>query len=340
MTNEEVTAAGWQDRAFIGKIAAQVSLPYKKRAEREITRKNGNLQVVFTGTKETGLPYGKYPRLAELFFTSCIQNGSENWDAETNTLSLGSTFRGFMKTIGIESGGKVVAQWREQLERLFACSYLITNDSDTESQGVAFTVARKWRIDWQRKDVEPQDYGLFENYVTLTDEYVQKLKDSPVPVSLDIIALLSRPMSLDIYVWLTRRFSYLSHPSMVRWEQLQQQFGNDTTPTKFKQTFKRALADVLEAYPQAKIVVGKLGITLFPSPTSVPTKAERALMSAESKHKSKEKKRLSIAEIDDILNQFPAPDGAEYVKRRRMIITLDKEGMSVDEIILELAKSL
>ena len=57
----------WMSHGFISKIAAQVSLPYRRPKDnaREIVRRNGNLVVRFISGEDC-LPYGKYPRLFEL----------------------------------------------------------------------------------------------------------------------------------------------------------------------------------------------------------------------------------------------------------------------------------
>lgn len=262
----------WMSHAFISKIAAQVSLPYRKPKDgvTEIVRRNGTLEVRYTGAG--ALPYGKYPRLFELWACTMIKTRNECFDPETNTLNLGTTFREFLRLIGVNVGGKSLHTIKPQLERLFACSYHISNNTATTSDGAAFTVAEKWHIDWLRE--HPQNTGQFENWVRLSKGYVAMLADHPVPVDLKVISRLRKPMALDIYWWLTKRVYGLHEPVAITWQRLYQQFGNDTaTIRKFKQSFKEALADVLEVYP-CRVTVGPQRVTVFPSQTSVPTTAQ------------------------------------------------------------------
>lgn len=258
---------------FISKIAAQVSLPYKKPKDgtKEIVRRNGNLTVRYVSGADS-LPYGRYPRLFELWACTMIKTGNECFDPETNTLHLGSTFREFLRMIGVNVGGKSLRTIKPQLERLFSCTYHITNNNGTETHIRNFVVARSAHIDWLRN--EPQEHGLFENTVRLSQEYVDMLSDHPVPVDLKVISGLRKPMAIDVYWWLTKRVYNLHEPVTVTWPQLYQQFGSDTaTIRKFKQSFKEALAEVLKVY-DCKITCGPERVTVYPSRTSVPTVTE------------------------------------------------------------------
>lgn len=265
----------WMSHAFVTKLATQVSLPYRRPSPgvSRIVRSNGTLSVTFSATNTDGiLPFGKYPRLFEMWACTMVKTANPCYDPETRTIHLGTTFREFLRTIGINVGGRQLHTIKPQLEHLFACTYAISNNNATHSQGIAFTVAEKWRIDWLSN--EPQEHGLFENWVTLSEGYVDKLKDSPVPVDLSIVAKLRSPIALDIYWWLSRRYSYLHTKQSIKWSQLYGQFGSSASPRKFKQNFKAAVAEVLDVYPGARITCGRDYVTLYPSATSVPTTAQ------------------------------------------------------------------
>lgn len=265
----------WMSHAFISKLATQVSLPYRrpKDGTTQLVRRNGNLSVAFTVTSSDGvLPFGKYPRLFELWACSMIKTGNPCFDPESNTLRLGTTFREFLKILGIQVGGRQLHTIKPQLENLFSCTYTITNNDDSHSRGVSFSVAEKWQIDWLKN--EPQERGLIDNWVRLSQGYVDKLKDNPVPVSLDVIAQLRSPMAIDIYWWLARRYAYLHSRQSITWDQLYLQFGSKSVMRSFKQTFMKAVREVQLAYPEARITCGPRYVTLYPSTTSVPTTAQ------------------------------------------------------------------
>ena len=118
-------------------------------------------------------------------------------------------------------------------------------------------------------------------------EYVDYLRDAPVPVDLAIVARLNSPMSLDVYWWLTRRYSYLHERQSITWKQLYQQFGSTNGMPAFKQSFQKAVNEVHYVYPQARITCGRDYVTIYPSETSVtPVAQTRALEHVETETKS------------------------------------------------------
>jgi hypothetical protein len=302
-----------------------------------VTRKNGTLNVEFRGGR-TGLPYGKYPRLFEMYACTMLKTGDPSFDLETRTLNLGTTFREFLRLLNVEVGGKSLKTIKPQLENLFGCSYLITHDNESQSNGVAFTVANKWQIDWLRN--EPQDRGLFENWVRFSQEYVDYLRDAPVPVDLSIVARLNSPMALDVYWWLTRRYSYLHERQSITWQQLYNQFGSTNVLRNFKQSFKKAVAEVCVVYPQARITCGRNYVTIYPSATSVDTtartraaevSARRDRERSERAAAVKSKRELSEGDIGIVLERIECGD--DFLAARRHVVHALMAGMRADEVV-------
>ena len=288
-TDIEIPDDPWMSHAFISKLMTQVSLPYRKPKEDKIVRKNGNLYVGFVGGKTGILPYGKYPRLFEMYACTMVKTGDPSFNPENCTLNLGTTFREFLRLINVQVGGRQMDIIKAQLERLFDCTYQISNSDKGHTRTSNFVVASRAQIDWLRDD--PQERGLFENWVRFSQEYVDFLRDSPVPVDLAVVAKLNSPMSLDVYWWLARRYSYLHERQNIAWRQLAAQFGSTNELRGFRRSFKHAVAEVLKVYPQAKITCGKQCVTLYPSETSVTSIAQtRHLEHVEVKaQKSREK---------------------------------------------------
>lgn len=289
----------WMSHGFISKIAAQVSLPYRnpKGDIRTISKTNGTLTVRYTATGDYGLPYGKYPRLFEMWVCTMIKTGNPCFNPETNTINLGSTFREFLKLIGVQVGGSQLKNIKRQLESLFSCAYTITNNTDSQSIGVSWTVAKEWHIDWLRDETQSSS-GPFENWVRLSPEYIDMLRDYPVPVDLKVIAALRKPMAIDIYWWLTKRVYNLHEPANVTWQQLYQQFGSDSELKDFKRKFKRALADVLDVYP-CNVAVGPQRVTIFPSQTSIPTVSQTKAAERQSRLEQLHDSRSASAKAAD-----------------------------------------
>ena len=75
----------WMSHGFISKIAAQVSLPYRRPKDgvKEIERRNGSLVVRYVSGADC-LPYGKYPRLFELWACTMIKTNDPCFDPWEN----------------------------------------------------------------------------------------------------------------------------------------------------------------------------------------------------------------------------------------------------------------
>ena len=100
---------------------------------------------------------------------------------------------------------------------------------------------------------------------------VRNSRDHSIPIDMRCVKSLRKsPLSLDIYTWLTYRFSYLRRPTEVPWEALALQFGSEYRNLRqFRQNFNESLARVLTVYQHARIGHGNYGLQLFPSRTSV-----------------------------------------------------------------------
>ena len=267
----------WMSHAFISKIAAQVSLPYRRQEMHEIVKRNGSLEVHFICGADC-LPYGKYPRLFELWACTMIKTGDDCWNPETRTLNLGSSFRDFLRLLNVNVGGRQLKVIKPQFERLFRCTYQILNLTDpNQTDMAAFVVAPRVHIDWLNETKPLKRGEKADNWVTLSKEYVRMLQDSPVPVDLPTVAKIKSPMALDVYWWLTKRYYNMHDRVSIKWQKLYDQFGSDSAMNQFRRNFKQAVAEVLEVYPAARITCGREYVTLWPSQTSVPTVAQTCI---------------------------------------------------------------
>jgi hypothetical protein len=340
-TDIEIPDDPWMSHAFISKLMTQVSLPYRKPKSgvKEVVRHNGNLKIVFT-TSADCLPYGKYPRLFELWACTMIKTENECFDPDTNTINLGTTFREFLRLINIEVGGRQLKAIKPQLERLFKCTYAIDNSSEGTTEIRNVLVAERAHIDWLRN--EPQEHALFENTVQLSQKYVDYLRDAPVPVDLSIIARLNSPMSLDVYWWLTRRYSYLRERQSMTWTQLYDQFGSDSSLKKFKQSFRKAVSDVRVVYPQAGITCGRQYVMIYPSDTSVATTAQVREVESRSRQVRERADRdamlarqagreVSEGTIGAVLERLDY--GEDYVPARRHVVHGLASGYTGDQVV-------
>ena len=286
--------------AFISYIMSQVSLPYRRQTAKEIVRQRGNLVVKYVATGNA-LPYGKYPRLMEMYACTMIKRGDPSFHTDTRILDLGSSFRDFLKMLNVPVGGRQLRTIKPQLENYFATAIAISNNTSRETEMAGFTIATKVHIEWL-DDKAPIGRGVAHNWVRFSQEYIDYLKDKPVPVDLPTVAKLSSPMALDIYWWLTKRYYKMHDRVDITWKQLYDQFGSDSEMKKFKQNFKKAVDSVLAVYPQARITCGRNYVTLWPSEVSVPTVSQvrRVEKSAEQRREAEEGHWTSVAGYGDV----------------------------------------
>jgi len=243
---------------------ARVTLPHSKPLANEYTRRNGKLTLSMWSPQHVGLPYGGVPRLLIAWLTT------EAVRTRERTLVHGPTLSGFMAQLGLmPTGGRwrTIPRLQEQLRRLFTAQIVCTFDSDDVSRGSSLGVASDYELWWNPK--KPHVGSLWNSTVTLGERFFDDIIERPVPVDVATLRQLKRsPLALDVYTWLTYRYSYLKRETLIPWEGLQAQFGSDYKEI-FRFKIRAALAKVHEAYPQARFVSEDSGLRLLPSATHI-----------------------------------------------------------------------
>jgi hypothetical protein len=267
---ETVPPAVWGRRA--GNVSLVIQ-PLNYLAE--VTNKSG----IVTGQepRSVGYPYGSIPRLILAWLGREVRrqnNGRE--------LYLGASLRQFMSDLGIDSatGGAngSITRLREQMKRLFTAriALVVADDVRQSTMQQLFSaqtmeIAEQTNLWWDPK--RPEEAGLFESSVVLSERFYKELEEHSVPVDMRALAALkTSPFELDLYCWLTYRFSYLRKSTIVPWDALRQQFGSEAeNPRKFKFNIRRALRSVKTVYPDANVdpESDARGLLLRPSNTSV-----------------------------------------------------------------------
>jgi hypothetical protein len=208
-----------------------------------------------------GLPHGSIARLLLSWVaTEAKRTGIPE-------VRIGTSLGMLMCSLGFDarsqSGGVngTITRVREQARRLFSCSAVIERLKDGTARGGSL---------WTPSPTLFSD--PIGSVVTLTEHFMTEIVDHGVPTDQSTLRGLSRSaLSMDIYVWLSWRFSFLRGDQKVSWEQLQLQFGSASEQTKkFREIFTTALERVREVYPDIRVSTGPYGLTLRPSKTSVP----------------------------------------------------------------------
>lgn len=272
--NDAVTAGAL---GFSARIWTQLALPYKNPGPvPRWERKNGTLRLIVRpatitgpdGTTTDGYPFGVIPRYLLLWMAT------EAVKTQDRTLTLGSSVSEFVEQVGLSRGGAGGRRLKDQMHRLLGSTMQIQGTAATDGGvrvvGASYTIASSYDL-WIPTELIPGQGALWQDSITLSEEFFADTVASPVPVDLRAMRALSgAPMRMDIYVWLTYRMSYLRKRTTIPWELLALQFGGTFTRLR---AFREAFADNLRAvsvlYPAAKFEVTETALVLWPSPPSV-----------------------------------------------------------------------
>jgi hypothetical protein len=251
---------------FYARVMAQVTLPHSRPADNEYVRRNGDLTLSMWAPAEVGLPYASVPRLLLAWLTT------EAVRTRERRLVLGNTLAAFMRELDlVPTGGRwgTIPRLRTQMERLFASSMVCTYRTAEVSAQAKLDVAVESELWWNPR--RPEEAVLWNSTVLLGERFFDEVTRRPVPIDMAALRTLRRsPLALDLYVWLTHRFSYLRQGTTVPWEALQMQFGSDYNRLdNFQAKVRRALTDVVRVYPGARVSLSGAGLQLTPSPTHV-----------------------------------------------------------------------
>lgn len=287
----EIEAGILDPYAFTSRTLIQATFPHSAKAGEKIVLVNGNMRV--TMFSPNGLPYGVYPRLIMCWLTrEAIRRKALPID-EARTIPLGSSLADFMRDLGMQSfsGGKSgnISRLRAQMAALFSTfiSVQTTGTSDIEDMPGSFhqientAIAESAMLWWDPK--APDQMTLHDSAVTLSKNFYLDLIGSAVPLDNRILREIKRsPMAIDLYCWLTYRFSYHRGLTVVTWDQLSGQFGagypSDAQGKRnFKKKISAALEKVLAAWPEAAVSVTQHGLMLRSGEPSVPKKLQESI---------------------------------------------------------------
>lgn len=365
-TRQSQTATG-PTIAFIPGFLAQTSMPFKDPGTdaHEALRENGNTKVRITST--SGLPYGRYARLFLMHFTTQIVTKNKTYDPRTRTLDLGASFRDLTRSLGIQAGGRQLYSAKKQISRLLNAEFTAIHADKDE---IVFRLCDDHAVNWLDDQTDTE-----RNTITVSPTFLDILQEGVVPVDAEASAAFRSPMALDAYWWLTRRFAYLNISRRISWTMLQQQFGGSTSMPNFKQNLLKAMKETLTAYPEAKLTIDpKEGVTLWPSKTPIPPSVSpipfgirkpksRAIMDdvimvnessrdiwtepvgaaepvpAPRPATRPRPKTPSEAAMSRILTrvQSDSSDSGEYLRLRRSVLGLWREGLDEERIVRELS---
>lgn len=254
---QEAGALGFMARALV-----QATLPHKRVAGAEFTRRNGAFTLTLLAPSQIGLPYGTVPRLLLAWMTT------EAVKTQSRELELGDSLSGFMRELElIPTGGRwgSISRLKDQTRRLFASTVSASYADASTKAELGYRLADKSILWWDTKSSEQA--GLWQSTVTLTEPFYREIIEHPIPVDMRAIRALKRsPMALDIYCWLTYRASYATKASLIPWGALAMQFGAEYGRVRdFKSSFLSELRKVTLVYAGLRLESTDAGLLVKPT---------------------------------------------------------------------------
>lgn len=256
-----------QDIGFTSRVLAQATMPHKNPGDvARWERSNGALRLVIQPGPDGKLPYGSIPRLLLAWVTT------EAVRTKSRELTLGNTLSSFLEELGLgRTGGERgdITRLRKQMLALFDARISVLLEEEGHRQRTSLEVASAVDLWWDHR--RPNQAALWSSTITLGQDFFDEIVRRPIPIDIHALKTLKRsPLALDLYVWLTWRYSYLRQRTSIPWESLQLQFGADyARADNFRKAVLDGLAKVTQVYDAARVRVEPSGLVLMPSPTHV-----------------------------------------------------------------------
>lgn len=269
---------GYMLRAMV-----MATLPHSKSQDICFERKNGLFTLTITANPKYGLPYGSLPRILLAWMaTEAIRHKSPN-------LQLGETLSKFLKVLNLSRQGGSrgdITRLKDQMLRLFTShiSYTYHDSKKGHAKGENFNITKSYELWWNPVGTDSCN-ALSSSSITLSHDFYNELLKSPIPIDIRVLQILRRsPIQMDIYLWLTYRFSYFKAGKTISWNILKNQFGSDYANNShglrnFKAKFLDALNAVLMVYSTANVQIEKDGLKLLPSPSHIKKQLKKTNVS-------------------------------------------------------------
>ena len=259
------------DMGFMARLLALCSLPRSNPGDQyQYQRVNGPYKLILSRTGLHKLPHGSNPRLILAWIsTEAVRTGSRE-------IVLGRSLSEFMRKLGISStDGRGQARLRNQMKRLFNCSVQLNYTAGERETSATALVAELTDFWWNPK--HPDQTGLWESKVRLSEAFFNEIINHPVPLDMNTLKALKRsPLGLDLYLWLVYRTFPLRAPLRLSWRLLYSQFGvnpdrasDKFTVRNFRTKVLRELKKIKLAWPGLNYATAKGVLILLPSTPAI-----------------------------------------------------------------------
>lgn len=234
-------------RGYMASTLAQITLPHRRQNTLYYSRTNGKLTLSVRGHEDYGIPFGSLPRtILAWMCTEAVRTKSP-------VLNLGSSTSDFVRNkLRVHYNGADLNRVKTQSLALSRAIISIDGKDGNIRAFEDIKIASKGFVFWS--DANPNQTGLWNSNLTLTDEFFQAATKHPIPIDFQIYhSLRQSPMAMDIYTWLTYRMFILRvsgrAEAMIPWAALMLQLGSSYPDTprglrNFKTNFLMRLREV------------------------------------------------------------------------------------------------
>ena len=202
-------------------------------------------------------------------------------EQEACRIPLGHSMNHFLKAIGVlgrGTGGATgnLKNIREQILRIAGSTITVESDDGVHAQGSNTQILDGWNLWFDPRD--PNQGSFIESELVLTEKFFKHIAESPIPIDLNVLRQLTKPRSMDIYIWLTLKQYWLAKNNRdsytFTWEMMAANFATKTLTTSaqwrdFRTDVKKAIQDILTIWPNAGITADANGVTVTKTTTSI-----------------------------------------------------------------------
>ena len=166
--------------------------------------------------------------------------------------------------------------------RLADARVTVKEDDGVRARGKHTQIMDEWDLWFDARD--PNQGSFIESYIKLTPQFFQHIVEAPIPIDLAVLRQLTKPRSMDIYIWLTVKQFWLSKNNrdsyLFTWDMMAQSFATKALTSSndvahFRTEIKKAITDVVSVWPECGIEADLEGVTVTKTSPSVEKKPPR-----------------------------------------------------------------
>ena len=231
--------------------------PYSKPKTNTYTHIIGQRSLTLNADPEFGVPYGSIARLLLAKITA------EACKTKSRIQQLPRISQ-FLKELDTAVTGNRILSIRNQALSLFTTQILLKNQSLNRIKGKNFTLIEDYSV-WSTRTKTQTDWV---SEIKLSEAFYIQATESALPVDYRALRQLARsPIAMDIFMWLTYRLNVVKNDTLITWENLKSQFGQNYLDDKhgrynFKRKFKELLLLACTLYSEANIELTEQGLIL------------------------------------------------------------------------------